>query len=421
MSNVPKATIELDDDYPQQSMADAAVADGVEDEKCVVAQYRTTLDQKQEFKRLLNSSSREDIPIEWVIDIADESNGWFYATAYGYNDITNMLHVMVPDKLNPTFDGEVQLDHRTVHLIECVDGKSMALFNKIIRESVLKIKWDVEWYEEEANEYGEPIEGAGAWVKSSARYYIRIANQLLVEDKDMGQETRGFVIITADMNVKLLECYKGKGVEDFNRLVLESVVQSSDEAFRAAESGSNIPPEDDSSPRETSPRERERDRSDRDREKDRGDRDRGDRDRDRESRDRSGGSSGISMRKLAEYARNVRESVNDIIEEREQKKSEDNQLASLFHSFVVDGELDHGLQLMHHFDKIRNKDKSNIDEDEERLETTLEDAKMTSTKLEKAILKILKSGAEDKHGDGDEKLQQKIKKLEKEINDLKRR
>ena len=46
-----------------------------------------------------------------VIDVDDvyndESNGWFYATAYHYNDQTQMLHVMVPDKENPTFDGKV--------------------------------------------------------------------------------------------------------------------------------------------------------------------------------------------------------------------------------------------------------------------------------------------------------------------------
>ena len=59
-----------------------------------------------------------------------------------------MLYVMVPDKLNPSFDGEIPLDHRTVHLVECVDGKSEALFNKIVRDSVTKIRWDLEWFEE---------------------------------------------------------------------------------------------------------------------------------------------------------------------------------------------------------------------------------------------------------------------------------
>ena len=35
--------------------------------------------------------------------------------------------------LLPLFTGDVLLDHRTVHLLECVDKKSEALFNKIVR------------------------------------------------------------------------------------------------------------------------------------------------------------------------------------------------------------------------------------------------------------------------------------------------
>lgn len=145
---MPKFQLNLDDevnDDNSYSIVDASIAENVEDEKCVVAQYRTTKQQKQLFMQHIENCDRCEIPIEWVIDIADESNGWFYATAYHFDDINQTLHVMVPDKLNPTFDGQVQLDYRTIHLIECVDGKTDALFNKIVRDSVLKIKWDVDW------------------------------------------------------------------------------------------------------------------------------------------------------------------------------------------------------------------------------------------------------------------------------------
>lgn len=162
-----------------RSLAAESVREGIEDEKCVVAQYRTNFQQRQLMSRLLDNSSLTSIPIEWVIDIADESNGWFYGTAYHYNDATQMLHVMVPDKQSPTFEGHVQLDHRTVHLIECVDGQSMALFNKIVRDSIIKIKWALEWYEEPDGDNN----GNSGWISSFARYYIRMANQLLVEDK----------------------------------------------------------------------------------------------------------------------------------------------------------------------------------------------------------------------------------------------
>ena len=182
------------EDVGLESIANAAVAEGVETEKCVVAQYRTTLEQKEKFIKHLDSSELNYIPCEWVIDIADESNGWFYGTAYHYDDTTQMLHVMVPDKMNPTFDGSVQLDHRTVHLVECVDNVSDALFNKIVRDSIVKVRWEVEWFEEAAPVEGQSPGGTslaaqGRWVLSTARYFIRMANQLLVEDEGFGQVT----------------------------------------------------------------------------------------------------------------------------------------------------------------------------------------------------------------------------------------
>jgi hypothetical protein len=59
-----------------------------------------------------------------VIDIADEKNMWFYDTAYHFDGTTRMLHVMVPEKVNPSIDGNMQLDSTT------------------------KGKWEVEWFEE---------------------------------------------------------------------------------------------------------------------------------------------------------------------------------------------------------------------------------------------------------------------------------
>lgn len=183
------------------NLVQQACQEGVEDEKCVVAQYRTTIEQRKLFTKHLSSSTRDRIPIEWVIDIADETNGWFYGTAYDYNDVTQMLHVMVPDKQNPSFDGSVLLDYRTVHLIECVDGKTDALFNKIVRDSVVRVRWEVDWFEEDSSADGTSAEQGGQWLQSYARYYLRIANQVLVEDDDSEQNSnasKGFVMLTAD-------------------------------------------------------------------------------------------------------------------------------------------------------------------------------------------------------------------------------
>jgi hypothetical protein len=73
-------------------------------EKCAVGDYKTTISQLSSLRELIDVNG-EIIPLEWVIDIADENNGWFYGTAYNYNNATNILHVMIPDKENPVFDG----------------------------------------------------------------------------------------------------------------------------------------------------------------------------------------------------------------------------------------------------------------------------------------------------------------------------
>jgi len=61
-----------------RSIVMACIADNVEDEKCVVAQYRTTAAQKDDFRKHLADCDKNSVPIEWVIDIADESNGILY-------------------------------------------------------------------------------------------------------------------------------------------------------------------------------------------------------------------------------------------------------------------------------------------------------------------------------------------------------
>jgi hypothetical protein len=428
MKQVTRASLELDDEHePTTSLADAAVCEGVEDEKCVVAVYRTTDEDVQDFKRLLATSDREAIPIEWVIDIADESNGWFYATAYHYNDETNMLHVMVPDKENPTFDGDVQLDHRTVHLIECVDGKSMALYKKIVRQSVCKIRWDVEWFEESADDQGMPIEGSGYWLRSLARYYIRIVNQLLVEDRADDQDGRGFVIITADLNVRLLECNKGRGAEDFNRLILENVVLSSPAALEAAQTGSNLEePEKEAvvvGTSDSAGRHNSSSNNHRDSHASHSNSNNRDKDNNREaSKDReSSRSSGT--RKLADYARQLRECIVDIADHHDNKKTEAVMVADLFHAFILDGDLDEGTQLMQHFEKVRHtgmhssggENANNSDEDV-RMDVILDDARVIAGKLEKHLQRMVKSPVSD----DPDKLVQKLKKMEKEINEIKR-
>jgi hypothetical protein len=59
-----------------QSLVESSIRDGVELEKCVVSQYTTTVEQKFAFEKHLSTCSNDSVPIEWVIDIADQTNGW---------------------------------------------------------------------------------------------------------------------------------------------------------------------------------------------------------------------------------------------------------------------------------------------------------------------------------------------------------
>lgn len=223
-----------------------AIGEKVEEEKCILPQYRTSIAQKHAFAEHVSSNEINHLPIEWVIDIQDESRGWFYGTAYHYDDTARTLHVIVPDKSNPTFDGQIELDHRTVRLVECVDGKSNALFNKIVRDSVVRVNWEVDWFDESELGLAESHGVKGTWIASSAWYYIRMTNQVLAEDKGF-LDKKCFVIVTADQNLKLLNCRKGKGIEDFARLIDEGVVQSSPKAAEVARSRAqeeNMTPDD---------------------------------------------------------------------------------------------------------------------------------------------------------------------------------
>jgi hypothetical protein len=354
-----------------ESLVDSCIKDGVDKEKCIVSQYRTSLEQKTIFEEHIETVDREKIPIEWVIDIADESNGWFYGTAYHFNDLTHMLHVMVPDKLNPSFNGDVQLDYRTVHLIECVDGKTDALFNKCVRDSVMKVKWELEWFEEGSDSNGK-------WLKSYARYYIRTANQILVEDAETEGETHGFVMLTADHNVRLIHCVKGKGQPDFNRLVNETLCQSTPEALIEAEL--IIPNAKEKSNESTKQNYNNQDDDDK-------------------YKDSKNLSSGLVLKKLADMTKSLRECVSDVLDERENLSKEKILISEQFKSFSIDGDLDAGLTLLDNslieIEKIKNSKNKNKDKIENNSDTTADDAWYLVQKLEKSMIKLLKSGGNE--------------------------
>lgn len=268
-----------------------------------------------------------------------------------------MLHVMVPDKMNPTFDGEVLIDYRTVHLIECVDGKTDALFNKIVRDSFTKVKWEVDWFEEDGNggqsTEADTTKGVGKWSSSMARYYIRIANQLLLEDADSKGGARGFVMLTADLNVKLKKCLKGKGKEDYVRLIEDGIVQCAPDALV----------EDDGKSTKTS------------------------------KNDANSIISNAVINKIEEMTKALKECVSDLLDEREAMTSERLKTAGIFKSFALDGDLDAGMSLLQSMNKLseKAKDKSNnkgVEDDDDYMEVVADDTWHLVNKIEKGIQKL---------------------------------
>jgi hypothetical protein len=351
-----------------ESLVKMSSRDGVENEKCVVAQHRTTVQQRDAFKALCAKHPSTNIPVEWVIDIADESSGWFYGTAYHFDDTTHMIHVMVPDKHNPTFDGHVLLDYRTVHLIECVDGASDALFNKIVRDSIIKIRWELKWFEEDAEGgHEEQVNGTqtnGRWVASVGRYYIRIANQLLVEDEEVGGE-KGFVMITADVNVRLHHCSKGRGQEDFNRLVLENQVQSTPAALAEAQLPITATQEDEPVPATTTANTGNQRavgtgppanlgtgtaaaRSRREQQQPR--RSAADEDAPSNTTDSMGSQENVNeiavgINRVWDMTKDLKECVSELLDEKDKEKDDMMNMAAAFSQFSLNGDLEAGLRL----------------------------------------------------------------------------
>lgn len=197
--------------------------------KCVDQQYVTTEDHVKQFRRFMYTvTDPSKVSIEWIINIADASNTWFYATAYSYDDVNNSIYIMVPDKCNPSFEGYVSLDYRQVHLIDCCDIVTRPLFNKLIRDSVVKVDWEIDWLDEVLEENADGTSSIQSqWLASVARYYIRLTNLLLVDNEKSDSVTsEGVVMITVGPDIRLKRA-AAKGRYDYDRLINEKIVDIS--------------------------------------------------------------------------------------------------------------------------------------------------------------------------------------------------
>ena len=149
------------------------------------------------------------IQVEWVVDVADNNLNWFVATAYAIDTVRRVLRVAIPDRDEPTWEGDLPLDPKTIHLLECCDSKSVALYKQCCREGSIKCKWIVEWCID------------GAWFNGEALYYGRLANVVYCSD---GRNVALHEVVI-DENLRLVECLDDSSRGDFEELVVDGIVK----------------------------------------------------------------------------------------------------------------------------------------------------------------------------------------------------
>ncbi|KAJ1454550.1 hypothetical protein M885DRAFT_521834 [Pelagophyceae sp. CCMP2097] len=150
-------------------------------------------------------------PIEWVVDVADNSLNWFIATAYEYDDATQRLTVAIPDRDDPQWEGELPLDDRMIHLIECCDGDSKALYKWIVASATIPVHWKIE----------QCGEAEGEWRDGVARWFGQLAHVVYCE------AGANFEEVGVDEHLRLSEAVgsgSGSGARDFDRLIRDGIV-----------------------------------------------------------------------------------------------------------------------------------------------------------------------------------------------------
>eukprot|EP01039_Chlorochromonas_danica_P000198 gene198-210_t len=195
-------------------------------------QYQTSPQQHHAWDQLCMVYPRHAVPIQWTVEVAEQDGGWFLGVAHHICLDSHRLHVTIPDTIKPSFDGYVDLHPRIVHLLDCLDGCSQAIFNQLVLGSVKEVFWKVEW------EF--PSEKRSRWAAATVRGLVRLTNQLLLEDRE------GFLLMSASKHIRFLKCFHGKS--DYNFLLKEAEVLGKEdneiEAIRHSEasSGSDTAP-----------------------------------------------------------------------------------------------------------------------------------------------------------------------------------
>lgn len=203
-----------------------------------IPQLCVTPEQSQALKERLEAEgcSIKKIPIEWVVDVLDTENGWFIATAYEYNDVEQTVHVMVPDRLDPTWEGDIPISHKVLRLVECCDTWSIALFRQIAVDGSVGVCWDV--MVPPRNDIGgpttPPLDGLIDLEAATAHLLLPMWNYLVVQPR---QEETGsssaYFVTDLSPNLKLVKCRDEghAGRSAFYQLAKDGTVSVGEEAL----------------------------------------------------------------------------------------------------------------------------------------------------------------------------------------------
>jgi hypothetical protein len=211
-------------------LLEASTKSGVESESCILSAYCTTTEQIHKLlERLYTNTNNEWFSVHWEVEIADEWNGWFAGIATAFCDFRKSVRVCIPG----SYEGEVLLDWRVIRLVNCLDNYSKALYNKIVRDNVLSMQWDVDWFDPSSE----------CWIRSTACYYFTIVNKILIKDTQQSYShiiddtntkpkyRRQYVCINVDQtSLRLHFCHDKHSRSIFETLIFEESIKCTSEA-----------------------------------------------------------------------------------------------------------------------------------------------------------------------------------------------
>ncbi|CAM9353620.1 unnamed protein product [Chrysoparadoxa australica] len=186
-------------------------------------ELRTSPEEEKALKALLQKGDKShDLKCLWVVDVADESDDWFIATGYSFNDDKQTVHVMVPDSENPVWEGDIPLDCRALHLLECCDPYSTALFKQIVKDSAVEVDWEVT-----VASLAEQKDGGAAAVSAGVvNLFLPMGGYVVMQEAGK----TGCSLVNVDSSLTLVRCGEkgGQVAEDAFFLLLEEKIAQFD-------------------------------------------------------------------------------------------------------------------------------------------------------------------------------------------------